>query len=65
MHHLLGAYAGVMPTIALVIFVTVATLVTIYVVTDRRRAHHRRMEAMALDDGIPVADQKRSGGPHV
>ena len=65
MHHLLGAYAGAMPTIALIIFVSVSVLVTIYVVTDRRRAHHRHMEAMALDDGIPVAGREQDGGAHV
>ena len=65
MHHLLGAYAGVMPTIALIIFVTVSVLVTVYVITDRRRAHHRRMEAMALDEAKPVVKPDQRGGAHV
>ena len=65
MHHLMGAYAGAMPTIALVIFVAVSAVVTIYVLTDRRRAHNRHMAALALDDGqAPGADQQ-SGADRV
>ncbi len=35
---------------ALLLFVTLSALVALYLATDRRQAHHRRMEAMALDD---------------
>ena len=56
---------GAMPTVALIIFVAVAVLVAVYVLTDRRRGHHRRMEAMALDDGAPVPPREPRGGAHV
>ena len=48
--HLIGDYAGSLPLIALLIFVTISTFVTLYVLTDQRRQHHRRMEALPLDD---------------
>jgi hypothetical protein len=32
----------------------------LYIATDRRKAHHRRMESMALDD-----DNQQKGTPHV
>ena len=45
---------------ALVLFVGLASLVVLYIATDRRKAHHRRMESMALDD-----DNQQKGTPHV
>ncbi len=44
-----------LPQIALLLFVAIAVLVVVYIITDRRRDHRKRMEAMPLDDGIPVA----------
>ncbi len=39
-----------MPVISLLIFVAVSILVTVHLLTDRRRDHHRRMERLALED---------------
>lgn len=38
----------------LLLFVSLAVLIAWFVLTDRRRSHLRRMEAMPLDDGQPV-----------
>ena len=45
---------SVLPLIALVLFFGIALLVILYIVTDRRKQHRSRMEAMPLDDGTPV-----------
>lgn len=45
---------SVLPLIALVLFFGIALLVILYIVTDRRKQHRTRMEAMPLDDGTPV-----------
>lgn len=45
---------SVLPLVALVMFFAIALLVIVYIVTDRRRGHRSRMEAMPLDDGTPV-----------
>lgn len=45
---------------ALILFVGLASMVVLYIATDRRTAHHRRMEGMALDD-----HQDDKGATHV
>lgn len=45
---------------ALILFVGLAGMVVLYIATDRRSAHHRRMEGMALDD-----ERNDQGAPHV
>ena len=52
--HLIGGDGLTIRIVVLVLFFGVALLVTWYVLTDRRRSHLRRMEAMPLDDGQPV-----------
>ena len=59
LEHLLGGYATFMPLIALLIFVGVSLVVIVYVLTDHRRSHHRRMAALALDDSSPVKGTDR------
>jgi hypothetical protein len=54
----IGEHGSALPLIAMLLFVGIGTLVTLYVATDRRAEHRRRMGAMAVDD-----DQAR-GGPH-
>lgn len=49
---ILTPHGSVLPQIALVLFVLIALLVVVYVVTDRRRDHRKRMESMPLDDGV-------------
>ncbi len=51
---LIGNHGSVLPQIALVLFVLIAVFILIYMFTDRRRGHRERMEAMPLNDGIPV-----------
>jgi cbb3-type cytochrome oxidase subunit 3 len=51
---LIGDHGSILPQIALVLFVLIAVLIIVYMFTDRRRGHRERMEAMPLDDGIPV-----------
>ncbi|HEX3135275.1 MAG TPA: hypothetical protein VHX44_17040 [Planctomycetota bacterium] len=49
-----------LPLIALVLFVGIALLVILYIVTDRRRGHRSRMEAMPLDDEtLPPTDSPK------
>jgi hypothetical protein len=45
---------SVLPLIALVLFFAIALLVVLYIATDRRKQHRKRMESMPLDDGTPV-----------
>lgn len=50
--NLAGNFAGVLTLIPLLLFSAFFLAVLIYVLTDRRRAHHRAMEHMPLaDDG--------------
>ncbi|TVR13792.1 MAG: hypothetical protein EA401_05925 [Planctomycetota bacterium] len=51
----------VYPIIGLILFTSLFLLLLIYLLTDRRRDHHRRMEALALDDGTdgPESSQSR------
>jgi len=48
----LAAHASqMMPIISTVMCSSLFALLFIYVVTDRRRGHHRTMEHLPLDDG--------------
>ena len=49
--NLAGNLAGILSLIPLVLFSSIFVAVLIYVLTDRRRSHHRAMERMPLDDG--------------
>lgn len=51
----LRSHGSLLPMIVMFAFVGIAALVTVYVLTDRRRGHLRRMAAMPLDDGQPLA----------
>lgn len=42
---------SILPLIATVIFVTFFVVMFLFVLTDRRRSHHRRMESLIHDDG--------------
>jgi hypothetical protein len=54
---ILTPHGSIWPQVALILFVLIAVLVVVYILTDRRRGHRERMEAMPLDDGtIPPAD---------
>jgi hypothetical protein len=50
MSDFLAHHPQLLPLCALVLFFTVAVVVTVLVVTDRRTAHLRRMESLPLDD---------------
>jgi len=39
--------------------VTLFLLVAIFLLTDRRKAHHERMRGLALDDGTGGDDHER------
>jgi|GEM_PF-2595647 cbb3-type cytochrome oxidase subunit 3 len=60
MQNYLNAHPNSLALFALLLFVGLASLVVLYIATDRRKAHHRRMESMALDD-----DNQQKGTPHV
>ncbi len=45
-------------TVALVGFFAFGVLITLYVLTDRRRSHLRRMESLPLDDGSERREQR-------
>ncbi len=49
--NLAGNVADVLTVIPLILFSAIFLAVLIYVITDRRRAHHRAMERMPLADG--------------
>lgn len=57
---ILSPTGSVLPQLALLLFFAIAILIIVYMATDRRRDHRKRMEAMPLDDGTPVvkADNK-------
>ncbi len=57
---ILSPTGSVLPQLALLLFVAIAILIIVYIATDRRRDHQKRMESMPLDDGTPVvkADAK-------
>ena len=53
---------SVLPLVSTVIFVSFFVLMFLFVMTDRRRSHHRRMESLILDDGtVDVPPQTHSG----
>jgi hypothetical protein len=49
--NLAGNVADIFSLIPLLLFSAIFIIVLIYVLTDRRRAHHRAMEHMPLADG--------------
>jgi hypothetical protein len=49
--NLAGNVADILTVIPLLLFSAIFLTVLIYVLTDRRRAHHRAMEHMPLADG--------------
>jgi hypothetical protein len=49
---LLTPFSSMLPTLALLIFVGVAGLVVWHLCTDRRAAHRKKMESLALDDQV-------------
>ena len=51
---ILSPTGSVLPQLALLLFVAIAILIIVYIATDRRRDHQKRMESMPLDDGTPV-----------
>lgn len=53
-------HGSLLPLLVMLTFVGMGALVTLYVLTDRRRAHLRRMEALPLDDGLPIAAKESS-----
>lgn len=48
--HTLQLLVAVLPPLALVVFFGVGLLVSVYVATDGRGAHRRRMEELALEE---------------
>jgi len=57
---ILTPHGSMLPQIALILFVLIALLVGLYVLTDRRRDHRKRMESMPLDDAtIPLTEQTK------
>jgi hypothetical protein len=63
MLHYLREHGSVVPLIVMLGFMGMAALVLMYVLTDRRRSHLRRMESLPLDDGRPV-DPSADGASH-
>ena len=51
---ILSPTGSVLPQLALLLFVAIAILIIVYIATDRRRDHQKRMESMPLDDGTPL-----------
>jgi hypothetical protein len=45
-----GNHGSILPLIAMVLFVGISLLVSVYILTDRRSAHGRRMSGMPLED---------------
>jgi cbb3-type cytochrome oxidase subunit 3 len=61
---ILTPHGSMLPQVALILFVLIAVLVVVYILTDRRRGHRERMESMPLDDGtIPQADPAKKDTP--
>lgn len=61
---ILTPHGSIWPQVALVLFVLIACLVVIYVLTDRRRDHRKRMESMPLDDGtVPPTENPKKDAP--
>ena len=50
-----GDGGSIMPLIATVMFTLFFALMFLFVITDRRRSHHRRMESIMHDDGTAVS----------
>jgi hypothetical protein len=46
----LGMHGSDLPLCAMIVFVAIGALVTIYIATDRRAGHRRRMEHLPLLD---------------
>jgi hypothetical protein len=61
----LGKYAptwiGDLSTVVTVFCCAIGLLVAWYVLTDRRRAYQERMQAMPLDDGLPLPQENHHG----
>lgn len=45
----LALISALLPTMALLVFILTSVVIALYILTDRRSGHHRRMERMALD----------------
>lgn len=57
---LIASPQDVLPLLALVVFFALFVLLGLYVATDRRRTHHQRMAALALES----SDQETTGAHH-
>ena len=54
---ILSPTGSVLPQLALLLFFAIAILIIVYMATDRRRDHRKRMESMPLDDGTPLVKE--------
>ena len=54
---ILSPTGSILPQVALLLFFAIAILIIVYIATDRRRDHRKRMEAMPLDDGTLVTKE--------
>lgn len=54
---ILSPTGSVLPQLALLLFFAIAILIIVYIATDRRRDHRKRMESMPLDDGTPLVKE--------
>ena len=52
----LAESGSILPLISLIVFVTIFSLVVVYLLTDRRKTHHCTMSALPLEDS--------EDGPH-
>jgi hypothetical protein len=50
MKNYIAEQGSLLPVLSTILFLTIFVVVLILLATDRRVAHRRRMEAMALDD---------------
>lgn len=41
---------SILPILSTILFVTVFSLVCIFLLTDKRKGHHERMASLSLDD---------------
>ena len=57
--HWVGDHGSWLPLAAMILFIAIGALVTLYIATDRRGEHQRRMGAMAVDEA------ERTEAPHV
>lgn len=58
MRDLIAQHPHLLPQIVLVGFFSFGALITLYVLTDRRRSHLRRMESLPLEDGGERREQR-------